>query len=187
MSADIGAGRARIYVSFADEDRGRVMELVRWLNDGGWHVRADVRHAFATGQDWERAAAKRLEACDVVLCVVTPGWLVSKFCHFEYSHSAKRGKFVLPVICDLTDVGLLPDAMRALPRVDLTESRMVDYLALKEVLDQAGSAIGQLAVDDADAPAPAFDRPAALGPLWLLVPAVLAAFALGTIWLWAAG
>jgi hypothetical protein len=185
MSADIGAGRARIYMSFADEDRGRVMELVRWLNDGGWHVRADVRHAFATGQDWERAAVKRLESCDVVLCMVTPGWLVSKFCHFEYSHSAKRGKFVLPVICELTDVGLLPDAMRALPRVDLTASRMVDYLALKEVLDQAGSKIGRLVASDGDGMRTFARAHAARRSLWLLVPAVMLALALGTVWLWA--
>src|SRR5882757_7132815 len=183
MSADLDAGRARIYMSFADEDRARVMELVRWLNDGGWHVRADVRHAFATGDDWARSAAKRLEACDVVLCVITPGWLISKFCHYEYSYSAKRGKFLLPVVCELTDLGLLPEAMRALPRVDLSANSMVDYLALKEVLSQAGSTIaganiGRVAATDAD-PVPTFARaPAAPRSLWLLVPAVLVALAL---------
>ena len=98
---------ARIYLSFADEDRPRVMDLVRWLNDSGWQVRADDRHAFATGEGWGRAAARRLNSCDVILCVITPGWLVSTFCHREFSYCAKRGKFVLPVLCELTDVALL--------------------------------------------------------------------------------
>jgi TIR domain len=135
-------GRARIYLSFADEDRPRLMELVRWLNDGGWQVRADDRHAFPAGDDWGRAAAKRLNGCDVILCVITPGWLVSTYCHREYSYCAKRGKFVLPLLWELADVDLLPEPMRALPRVDLTGRRMVDYLALKEVLVQAGTRTG---------------------------------------------
>ena len=148
MSPALDSGRARIYLSFADEDRPRVMELARWLNDSGWQVRADDRHAFEAGDDWGRAAAKRLNSCDVILCVITPGWLVSAYCHREYSYCAKRGKFVLPVLCELTDVELLPEAMRPLPRVDLTQGRMVDYLALKEVLVQAGSGIG--GTDDAE-------------------------------------
>ena len=45
MSTALNADRARIYLSFADEDRPRVMDLVRWLNDSGWQVRADDRHA----------------------------------------------------------------------------------------------------------------------------------------------
>jgi hypothetical protein len=75
MSTELNTDRARIYVSFADEDRARAMELVRWLNDSGWRVVADDRHSFAPGETW--SAPRRLRACDVVLCVITPGWLVS--------------------------------------------------------------------------------------------------------------
>jgi TIR domain len=139
MSSELGADRARIYLSFADEDRARAMQLVRWLNDSGWRVTADDRHSFAAGERW--SPSQRLEFCDVILCVITPGWLVSDFCHREYSYCAKRGRFVLPVICELPEVELLPPALRALPRVDLTQERMIDYLALREVLTQAGSQI----------------------------------------------
>ena len=140
MSPGLKVDRARIYVSFADEDRVRAMELVRWLNDSGWQVAADDRHAFAAGT-W--SPSRRLDTCDVILCVITPGWLVSKFCHREYAYCAKRGKFVLPVICELPDLALLPPAIRALPRVDLRQNRMIDYLALKEVLIQAGSKVAR--------------------------------------------
>ena len=57
--------------SFADEIALRAMELVRWLNDSGWQVAADDRHAFAAGRRW--SPSSRLEACDVMLCVITPG------------------------------------------------------------------------------------------------------------------
>src|SRR5262245_33194437 len=107
MPSEPHADRARIYVSFADEDRPRAMELVRWL-DGGWRVTADDRHGFAPGQRW--SPSPRLEFCDVILCVITPGWLASDFCRHEYSYCAKRGRFVLPVICELSDVNLLPPA-----------------------------------------------------------------------------
>jgi TIR domain-containing protein len=188
----LDSGRARIYLSFADEDRPRVMELARWLNDSGWQVRADDRHAFEAGEDWGRAAAKRLNSCDVILCVITPGWLVSAYCHREYSYCAKRGKFVLPVMCELTDVELLPEAMRPLPRVDLTQGRMVDYLALKEVLTQAGTQIDRAAIADTDEPrqtelhktwAPHVLRGRRYSWLWLVLAAVAAALG-AAIWLW---
>jgi hypothetical protein len=186
--------RARIYVSYADEDRQYAMSVVRWLNDSGWYVRADDRHAFATGQDWARAAAGKIETCDLVLALITPGWLVSKYCHYEYSYCAKRGKFLLPAICELNDVGLLPEGMQALPRVDLRRNRMVDFLQLKEVLTQADAHVARAAsATEADAPRQAASTwPRALarsltdrGSIWPLV----AAFVVGSLaalgfWAW---
>jgi hypothetical protein len=145
MAPELCGDRARLYLSFADEDRPRAMELVRWLNDGGWRVAADERHAFAAGDRGSWAPSQWLESCDVILCVITPGWLVSDFCRREFSHCAKHGKFVLPLIWELADLALLPPAIRALPRVDLRQNRMIDYLALKEVLTQAGSQLARAA------------------------------------------
>ena len=72
-----------------------------------------------------------------------------------------------------------------MPRVDLTQGRMVDYLALKEVLTQAGSQIGRVAVVD---PGAAHKRKFARGlvhrrSLRLLVAALLLG-ALAAIWFW---
>jgi hypothetical protein len=184
MSAEPIADRARIYVSFADEDRARAMDLVRWLNDSGWHVAADDRHAFAPGETW--SPPPRLSACDVILCVITPGWLVSSYCHHEFAYCAKRGKFLLPVICELFDLSVLPQAIGALPRIDLTRNRMIDYLALKEVLTQAGSQIGRVVAADNDAPrrrAVRWDRNKRRALLLLLAAVPLAAIV--AIWIWA--
>jgi TIR domain len=172
MSRELNVDRARIYVSFAGEDRARAMDLVRWLNDSGWRVVADDRHAFAAGDRW--SPSRRLNSCDVVLCVITPRWLASEFCRHEFSYSAKRGKFVLPVICELPDAGMLPEPLRALPRVDLTQNRLLDYLALKETLSQAGSKLKRGTAEN---------KPASGGPLarvldvrrtvWLLLAVAL--------------
>src|SRR5262249_4830644 len=139
VSAHHNVDRARIFVSFAGEDRARAMELVRWLNDGGWHVVADDRHSFAVPEG--SISSARLDHCDIVLCVVTPRWLESDSCRREFSYCAKRGKFILPVICELADLTMLPPAVRARPRVDLRQNRLTDYLALKESLTQTGSQI----------------------------------------------
>ena len=181
MSTELNTDRARIYVSFADEDRARAMELVRWLNDSGWRVVADDRHSFATGETW--SAPRRLRACDVILCVITPGWLVSTYCHREFTWCAKRGKFVLPVICEPFDVDLLPLAIRVLPRIDFTHSGMIDYLALKQVLMQTGTQASRAARVEAARPA---DRLRRRRRLWLLlvVAALLALAAITTVWLW---
>ena len=183
MSAELHPLRARIYVSFADEDRTRAMALVRWLNDGGWHVLADDRHAFPAAS--RRAPPRQIDRADIVLCVVTPGWLVSRYCHQEFSYSAKQGRFVLPVVCEAFDLGLLPPAVRVLPRVDLTQNRMVDYLDLKKVLTQAGSDLGAVAAARDDARRA--DRWGSMRPSrrslgWLLGAATLAAAA--GLWLW---
>jgi TIR domain len=177
MSAEPSVARTRIYVSFADEDRARAMALVRWLNDGGWRVVADDRHSFAPGDRWSRSL--RLDSCDVILCLVTPGWLVSTYCHDEYSYCAKRGKFVLPVICDLSDLDLLPEAMRALPRVDLMQDRLDDYLVFKDTLRQAGSKIATMVAAEKAA---ARQR---RRPLWLgLAALAVAALAAIGVWIW---
>ena len=185
MSPALHADRARIYLSFADDDRPRVMGLLRWLNDSGWSVSADDRHAFAAGDDWKAAATGKLDTCDVVLCVVTLGWLVSDSCRFEFSYCAKQGKFVLPVICDPSVMDVLPPALRVLPRVDLTRNRMIDYLALKDTLSQAGSRIGRLAEVEGRAP-----REGALGRMlgahrygWIALAAALL-LSVAAIWLW---
>jgi hypothetical protein len=183
MPAGLNADRARIYVSFADEDRARAMELVRWLNDSGWHVEADDRHSFAPGETW--SPPRRLSGCDVVLCVITPGWLVSKYCHHEFSYCAKRGKFVLPLICELSDLGLLPSAIRVLPRIDLRQGGMAAHLALKEVLTQAGSQIARASAAESDAPRErifAWAR-GKRRALWLLLAALLLA-ATAAVWFW---
>jgi hypothetical protein len=186
MVPELNVGGTRIYISFAGRDRARVMQLVRWLNDSGRQVGADDRHSFAAGDDWRRSAARRLKSCDVILCVITPGWLESDFCRFEFSYGAKQGKFILPVICEPADLRMLPPAMRALPSVDLTRNRLVDYLVLRDTLRQAGS-------NAASRPALHGERKHSFAralvdhrSLWLALGLALAltVIAIGAIWLW---
>ena len=184
MSPEPHTDRARIYVSFADEDRARAMEIVRWLNDSGWRVVADDRNLVEVGDDW--SPPDRLDACDIMLCVITPGWLVSRFCHHEFAYCARRGKFVLPLICELSDVRLLPPPVRALPRVDLTREGLVDYLTLRDVLTQTGSRIGKVAEAESDSRRTRLFR-RALRDRRLLWAALAAAMlvSIAAIWFWA--
>ena len=118
--------------------------------------------------------------------MITPGWLVSDFCHREFSYCAKRGKFVLPVICELPDEGMLPQAIRALPRVDLTQNRVVDYLVLKDTLIQAGSKIGRGAAAVESNTGRHRPFPWVLSDrrsIWLMLAAVTLALIV-TAWLW---
>jgi TIR domain len=177
------AGRARIYLSFAEEDRPRVMELVRWLNDGGWKVHADHRHAFPADDAWTWARPISLDTSEVVLCAITLAWLASESCRYEFSYAARHGKFVLPVICEAAVIEVLPPALRALPRVDLTQGRLVDYLKLKDTLSQAGSKIAAAAVVKR-LPAGARTFAGMLGQRYFLWVALAAASSIAAIWLW---
>ena len=173
--------RARIYISFADDDRSRAMELVRWLNDSGWSVSADDRHAFAAGDE---EVTSKLDTSDVVVCVITLGWLVSDSCRFELSYCVTRGKLVLPVICDPWVMDVLPAALQALPRVDLTQNRLIDYLTLKETLTQAGSRIGRAReVEGKATPGLALARQIGAHRWWIALAAALVSL-IAAIWLW---
>jgi hypothetical protein len=180
---ELQADRARIYLSFADADRPRVMGLVRWLNDSGWEVHADHRHAFPADDAWTWSRPMSLDASEVVLCVITSAWLASEFCRYEFSYAAKHGKFVLPVICEALVIEELPTAMRPLPRVDLTQGRLFDYLTLKHSLSQAGSKIAAAAA--AKRP-PARTRTLAgmIGQPRSLWVALAAASSIAALWLW---
>ena len=176
------ADRARIYLSFADADRPRVMELVRWLNDSGWQVHADHRHAFPADDDWTWARPISLDASEVVLCVITSAWLASDWCRFESTRAAKQGKFIVLVICETLVAKVLPPALRGLPLVDLTQGRLIDYLKLKDALNQAGPKIA--------AAAAARRPPRRRTFAWLLGQrrfqwmALAAAASITALWLW---
>ena len=177
------ADRARIYLSFAEEDRAGVMDLVRWLNDSGWEVHADHRHAFPADDAWTWARPMSLDASEVVLCVITTAWLASEFCRYEFSYAARHGKFVLPVICQAFVTPVLPPAMQALPRVDLTQGRLIDYLALKQSLSEAGSKIAAAAAAK-QPPARAWTFAGMLGQRRFLWVALAAAASIAALWLW---
>ena len=93
---------------------------------------------------------------------------------------------MLPLICELSDVRLLPPAVRALPRVDLTREGLVDYLALRTVLTQTGSTIGKVAGVEQDSRRSRLFR-RVLRYRRLLWAALAAAMlvSIAAIWLWA--
>jgi hypothetical protein len=93
---------------------------------------------------------------------------------------------VLPLICELSDVRLLPPPVRALPRVDLTREGLVDYLTLRDVLTQTGSRIGKVAEAESDSRRTRLFR-RALRDRRLLWAALAAAMlvSIAAIWLWA--
>ena len=127
----------------------------------------------------------RLDSSDVILCAITPRWLESDFCRLEFSYGAKRGKFILPVICEPTHVGSLPDGRcERCRRIDLTRNRLLDYLALKETLNQAAAQSESFTATESKAarghPLAALTGRAAL---WLALGALLL-IAIAAVWLW---
>ena len=84
---------ARIFVSYASEDREYADRLHQWL-DGERHevfLDQDLRDGIALGEEWEQRLHERLRWADAVICVVTSAFLASTWCTYEVASARARG------------------------------------------------------------------------------------------------
>ena len=83
---------ARVFVSYASEDRECAGRLHQWLVAEGHEVflDQDFRDGIVVGEEWERRLHERLRWADAVVCVVTSLFLGSMWCTYEVA-CARRG------------------------------------------------------------------------------------------------
>jgi len=128
---------ARVFVSYAREDRALAGELYRRLVDDGHEVFVDqdLRDSVAVGQEWEQRLDERLRWADAMVCVVTSAYLASRWCTAEVGFALSRGSWLLsvraepglydPLLKSVVDTDLARDSVgaalvRTLRRVDGT-------------------------------------------------------------------
>ena len=70
------------------------------------------------GEDWEKMLYLELSRCDAVILILTPNWLVSKWCFAEMAQARALGKLILPLVfADLDQPFVATD----IPPIDLTQ------------------------------------------------------------------
>src|SRR5262249_4837175 len=83
------------------------------------------------GANWERTLYDRLHVCQVVIPLLSPHWLASKWCFAELVHARASGKPILPVrISDYPEPRVFAD----LQEIDLTKDGDGGYQRLKRAL-----------------------------------------------------
>ncbi|MBW0008862.1 MAG: toll/interleukin-1 receptor domain-containing protein, partial [Pseudonocardiales bacterium] len=90
---------ARVFISYASEDRECVGHLHQWLVDEGHEMflDRDLRDGISVGEQWERRLHEGLRWADAVVCVVTSAYLASTWCTAEVGIALSWGSRVLPM------------------------------------------------------------------------------------------
>jgi WD40 repeat protein len=87
---------ADIFLSHASADANAADKIKRWLtrDRSTWSVFLDqhARDGILAGQSWQDRLRGELESCRVVLAIITPNWLASRWCFTEAVTSTFRGK-----------------------------------------------------------------------------------------------
>jgi len=143
---------ARVFVSYASQDRQCAAQLYQWLVAEGHEVflDRDPGMGIAVGEDWDKRLHERLRWADAVVCVVTSAAVASTWCTAEISIALSRGSRVLPVLAEPgVSHPLLPCAQHADLTVDAAAGRAALVGALRRV-----EALGGLGWPDGRSPFP---------------------------------
>ncbi len=109
------AAVVRAFLSYAHEDhawRDRVLDHLGWLRHSGRLVVFDDRET-KPGEEWDPRIKAELEAADIVVLLVTPSFMGSRYCTVEELVRAverrRAGEAELvAIVCDHVDLGALP-------------------------------------------------------------------------------
>ncbi|MGH3869770.1 MAG: TIR domain-containing protein [Pseudonocardiaceae bacterium] len=132
---------ARVFVSYASEDRKEAGRLYQWLAAAGHQVflAADLRDGIAGGEHWRLRLHERLRWADAVVCVLTSAYLASTWCTAEIATAQSRGSRLIPVLAELDVVHPL---LNDIQHIDLIRNPGGVPAALDEALRRVDAAGG---------------------------------------------
>ena len=132
---------ARIFVSYASEDRECAGQLHQWLVAEGHEVflDQDPGAGIAVGEEWDKRLHERLRWADAVVCVVTSAAVASTWCTAEVSFALSRGNRLLPV---RAEPGVEHPLLTSVQYADLTRDLVTARAALVEALRRVNAAGG---------------------------------------------
>lgn len=92
----------KLFISYSRKDRQIVDELVTILRNGGQEIWID--DAIRTGEQWKQSLYKAIEASEGIVLCLSPNWMDSPWCQWEFITAAELGKKVIPVLITDTEV-----------------------------------------------------------------------------------
>jgi hypothetical protein len=103
-------------LSHSAKNNGEAVALRDWLIEKGWNelfLDLDPERGLKAGQRWQQALKQAAERCEVVICLISPAWLVSKWCLAEFLLAKQLNKAILGVIVAPTPLADIPPEMTA--------------------------------------------------------------------------
>jgi hypothetical protein len=97
-----GIGMSRIFISHASFNNRQAISLRDWLYANGWQnevfLDLDPERGIAAGKRWKEALRDAAHRCEVVLALVSPEWLSSKWCQAETEAARLIGKQIIVLL-----------------------------------------------------------------------------------------
>src|SRR5919206_3156811 len=155
--------QVRVFLSYAHEDREwceRLLNQLGWLRQTGQLAVFDDQQIRA-GEGWDARIKGELEGADIVVPLVSPAFLGSRYCTVVELLGALRGRArVIPVVLDYVDFAALPlSELQALPKDERQELKpLVDWdnpnRPLAAVAKAIREAVGEIGGDPGPTPVP---------------------------------
>ena len=129
-----------IFISHSARDAVLAKELKDWLAAEGYErvfLDFDKDTGLPAGENWERRLYEEMARCHLLLLLLTPNWLDSKWCFAEFTQARALGKIIFPVLLSpLGEKQVAPE----IQGIDLKEwnAEGQDYLRrrIREVTDE---------------------------------------------------
>ncbi|MEM7063525.1 MAG: TIR domain-containing protein [Cyanobacteria bacterium P01_B01_bin.77] len=121
-------GMTQVFLSHAEEDRDTLEVIYDSLTRVGLTVWTNWRD-IQTGTDFKASINQGIEAADNVVYLLSPSALKSTWCQYELDYARSLHKRILPVLAKPVDLDTLPDYLKTLQFIDLTDNKQEsDYL-----------------------------------------------------------
>ena len=118
-----------VFLSYADEDRETMEKVRRSLRREGitvWTNTTDIQ----TGEEFSAAINRGIEQADNLVYLLSPDSVNSTFCQQELDLAVSLNKRVIPILVRETNTMRVPNGLRDLQYIDLTDNLQEDdYLA----------------------------------------------------------
>ncbi|WP_458789472.1 TIR domain-containing protein [Adonisia turfae] len=115
-------GMTQVFLSYAQEDLTS-KELIRYnLLQAGvtiWTDTVDIH----MGEDFEAAIQRGIEEADNIVYLISQASLASEYCQMEIDQALDLNKRVIPILVEEINVSLLPDKIRKIQFVNLTDNQ----------------------------------------------------------------
>jgi formylglycine-generating enzyme required for sulfatase activity len=128
-----------LFISHSSKDDARVDALADWLRANGFNDLFIDHQDIAGGAKWPEALQASAGSCRVVICLVTPNWLISSDCFNEFLAAWYMGKRIIPLFLLPPSTKLNEEAKTRLDRVRAQDQGIDLKLCL--------TARGSLAID----------------------------------------
>ena len=119
----------QVFLCHSDQDQASAEQIRRSLLRRGitvWNYRTDIQ----TSQDNNSAISQGIEEADNIVFVLSPHSAQSPYCQQELAQALALHKRVIPVLAAAVEPDLVPEGLRNLQHIDLTDNiQASDYLA----------------------------------------------------------